>query len=433
MKSLFSGFYTPTEEEFKQLWNECTFVFDANALLNLYRYSKESRDLLFLVMELIKDRMWIPHQIALEYHKHMLDEIHNQKIAYSNISNQVKSAVTTIEAYLKDLRHSNIMIEKISGILNDAYDKIEQELDSQKSSQPDLDRIRDKIDLIFDNKIGQEYTQEKLDEIYKQGAYRYENDIPPGHKDKGKGTNSTVNNGLKYIDKYGDLIFWLQILDKSKEKSVKSVILITDDKKEDWVYIIKGERKGPQPELVHEFMRETGGKRFYLYNTEQFLKYANRFLKFPDETLDTTEIDKAIENVKTTKELLNELQGATVVDVDIYKKEKYRQRKLTLFGYMAILRVNEEVSPQLLATIFISDLTKLTGGDFVTLNVFSNEKDEIVVHFRSSEILDEDIVEKVNKTLTSNQLLLSNNVFRVLKLFPTDNKTQNFLNIQDLE
>lgn len=80
MKAVFSGYYSPTEEEFEQLWSECLFVFDTNTLLNLYRYSKESRELLFKVMETIVDRIWIPHQVALEYHKHMLVEINNQKM-----------------------------------------------------------------------------------------------------------------------------------------------------------------------------------------------------------------------------------------------------------------------------------------------------------------------------------------------------------------
>jgi len=33
MKKLVPGYYQPTDEEFKRLWNECMFVFDASMLL----------------------------------------------------------------------------------------------------------------------------------------------------------------------------------------------------------------------------------------------------------------------------------------------------------------------------------------------------------------------------------------------------------------
>ena len=31
-------YYRPTESEFKKLWKDCVFAFDANTLLNVYRY-----------------------------------------------------------------------------------------------------------------------------------------------------------------------------------------------------------------------------------------------------------------------------------------------------------------------------------------------------------------------------------------------------------
>ena len=38
MKSQMIGFYRPSEDEFKEIWDKATFVLDANVLLNLYRY-----------------------------------------------------------------------------------------------------------------------------------------------------------------------------------------------------------------------------------------------------------------------------------------------------------------------------------------------------------------------------------------------------------
>ncbi len=67
MRGTFFGYYRPSEIELETLWKNCLFVFDANLLLNLYRYSKEASDDLLRVLQSISGRLWIPHQVALEY------------------------------------------------------------------------------------------------------------------------------------------------------------------------------------------------------------------------------------------------------------------------------------------------------------------------------------------------------------------------------
>jgi len=69
MKKTFPGYYCLTEEEFSVLWNTCLFVLDANVLLNLYSYSQETSNELIGILKQISDRLWIPHQAALEYQK----------------------------------------------------------------------------------------------------------------------------------------------------------------------------------------------------------------------------------------------------------------------------------------------------------------------------------------------------------------------------
>ena len=62
MKSIFIGHFRPTQNEFSELWNTCTFAVDANVLLNLYRYSSATRQELENAIGTIKERVFIPHQ-----------------------------------------------------------------------------------------------------------------------------------------------------------------------------------------------------------------------------------------------------------------------------------------------------------------------------------------------------------------------------------
>lgn len=43
MRTMFPGHFRPNEEDFQALWADCMFAVDANVLLNLYRYSPDTR------------------------------------------------------------------------------------------------------------------------------------------------------------------------------------------------------------------------------------------------------------------------------------------------------------------------------------------------------------------------------------------------------
>jgi hypothetical protein len=72
----FEGYFRPDDEYFRRIWRNATFAFDANALLKLYRYSDETRQQFFSVLDLIGDRVWLPHQVAFEFHSNRNSVIH---------------------------------------------------------------------------------------------------------------------------------------------------------------------------------------------------------------------------------------------------------------------------------------------------------------------------------------------------------------------
>lgn len=405
MKSLFSGYYSLTEEEFKKLWGECTFVFDTNTLLNLYRYDKKTRDLLLEVMELIEDRIWIPYQIALEYHKNMLREIITQNDTYQEITKEVRNGVEQLKNKVNSFqRHSNINVDAILTMIDDMQRNIEKELKEKEESKPDLNVITQKISSLLENKIGEEYTQDKLDEICKDGLRRYENEIPPGYKDnKDKDKKKTINNGLIYENKFGDLIFWHQILDVSKKEEIKSVILVTDDVKEDWVTEIKGKKQGPRPELIEEFKNESGGKSFYLYNTVQFLKFAKRFLKLPNETLDNVKIDQAIENVESTIARSHASSKMKWAKFDKDKRVIYEEIKKNglTSNYIATLQSSQFIDKIYVINNFIDDIRQLEGVIVKVKNVdktiYQDNRKVFKVEFSAPVLFSKSIVEDLKE------------------------------------
>jgi predicted RNA-binding Zn ribbon-like protein len=292
MKDLFRGYYQLDSDEFKQLWAECTFVFDANVLLNLYRYQTSTRDALFEAMENVKERVWIPFQVGMEFQINRLKVIADQHKRFGDVRRSVNRAVDGLRKELEGLqlkkRHSYIDPDKLIEGMQELRDDFLKELTSleKKSLQlSDIDEIRERIDKLFEGRMGDPPSnQRELADLFEVGEARFERRMPPGFEDGTKEDGEEPQfycGGLNYIRKFGDLVVWEQMKQFASDGKVESLIFVTDDKKSDWWRKTGSSRKkvfGPRPELIEEILIEAKVQRFYIYDTEGFLTYAKREL-----------------------------------------------------------------------------------------------------------------------------------------------------------
>ena len=261
MKQSFHGYYKPTDEEFNAIWNEAIIVLDANFLLNLYTYSMmTSQEILALLGE-FDERLWVPHQVALEYQENRHGIILKESKQYTDIA---KSLETVGMALRARKRHPYITSE-LAAKYEELETEIKKELKEGEGKYRELitaDSICEKITELFDGKVGPPMTEEVLERIYKDGETRYDKKIPPGFSDAQKPSP----------DKYGDLILWYQLIEHAKT-SKRPVILVTDDLKRDWWAFTGDRRIGPRPELRHEFKSKTGYS-IYIYSSDAFIEIA---------------------------------------------------------------------------------------------------------------------------------------------------------------
>jgi hypothetical protein len=289
MKEMFKGFYSPEKKDFTEMWTEGVFIFDTNVLLNLYRYPESVRTDFAKVIEKLQGRVWLPFHVALEFQRNRNVEISNQKTRFKDVEKIVDTAYTSTKKDLDNLylkkRHSKIDPDPFLNELNKLVTKFKEQLVELQSEQPSItekDSIRELIDKLFNNKVGSPPSSQKdIDEIIKEGEKRYKALIPPGYKDASKGSESFTYGGVTYPNKFGDLIVWKQIIEHAKENSIKNVILVTDDNKEDWWWFCKegaNKKLGPRPELISEITAEADVSNFYLYNSERFLQFSADYL-----------------------------------------------------------------------------------------------------------------------------------------------------------
>src|SRR5690242_2363645 len=93
MQDLFPGFYQRTKEELSNLWHEGIFVFDTNMLLHVYEYSSTTRERFFETLSKLKERIWIPYQVAFEYQRQRMRVIIKQKESYKSASKHLDKAL----------------------------------------------------------------------------------------------------------------------------------------------------------------------------------------------------------------------------------------------------------------------------------------------------------------------------------------------------
>ncbi|HDR7641220.1 TPA: DUF4935 domain-containing protein, partial [Bacillus wiedmannii] len=302
-KNAFPEFYKYNQEEFKDIFNNCYFVIDTNVLLNLYRYSESTVNDLLEILERISDRLWMPYQVGVEYHFNRVNVILEQQVAYDNICQKIDSQAAELITKFKkglDNRHPKIHADTIAHKMRDSFDEIITGLKQDKGQHPNLlseDRIRDSLNELYDSKIGDPYTQDQLDKIYAEGIERYKKKIPPGFEDEQDKKDRTKEyDGIVYLDKFGDLVVWKQIIEKAKNDQ-KPIIFVTDDVKPDWWQIEKGRTIGPRVELLNEFRRETDVS-FYMYKSEQFINQIQLHLSGEVNENAIKEIEDLRENSK---------------------------------------------------------------------------------------------------------------------------------------
>ena len=82
MKKQFAEYYELPEERIKEIWENSLIVFDTNVLLNLYRYNEDARTEFINVIKFYKERLWIPYQVGLEFHRLRSDIIKGQDLSF---------------------------------------------------------------------------------------------------------------------------------------------------------------------------------------------------------------------------------------------------------------------------------------------------------------------------------------------------------------
>jgi hypothetical protein len=268
VRQTFKQYHKPTAAEFEALWQEAWIVFDASAILGLYRDSAHVVDEALKVIDAAKARLWLPYQVGLEYQTNRANVESDLFRAHNIIRKEIETKITDMLALSATNRHP-FLSDAISKRV-ETFSKNVNKLLGRAAEASDASRLRDRIktvrnqiDAAFET-IGAPLTAAETDAIFAEGKRRYERRVPPGFADKAKDSSE--------IAQYGDLILWKQMIAHAKSTG-RSIIFVTNDRKEDWWWFARGSILGPLPQLRSEF-EEQSGQQYYSYSMEEFIKHA---------------------------------------------------------------------------------------------------------------------------------------------------------------
>ena len=263
MKSKFPAYHRIHRDDLLERFDDCIFMFDACALLDIYRMKKEVTDDVFKVMEHLKDQIRIPYHVAEEY----FDNIH--EVLNKQISN-IRSSRADFNKFIQSLeakRSQPYISKKTTDLLGKLKLQVEKDFKQQEEyvkEQLIHGEYQNRMNDLLEGKVLEPFTKEEIAEIEKEGEQRRENKIPPGYKDANKSSN-----------RCGDLINWKEILRFAKE-SGKCIVLVSSEQKEDWVLREQGCIICLRYELLAEFYEAVGNHEqlIHFLSLDLFLELA---------------------------------------------------------------------------------------------------------------------------------------------------------------
>jgi hypothetical protein len=278
------------------------------------------------------------------------DELIRLKRTQKTITNQIENL---------DLQNRHTVINPDEFIPGNFWDepikRIEELLEKLKSFQDQQITREIGIDIqkqvleIFDNKIGECFSKVELEKIYSEGFKRYEAKIPPGYKDINKIDPETkidlfkLFEDKKIISKYGDLIIWKEIIKKAKNDNLEYLLLITDDKKEDWFFTDGNSITSPRTELLNEIYYEVPTlKAFHATTSRLFLRYIKDILKIDVDESSIKDSglsffdpinNRFIENTSFVSELIEQAIQSVSPELVLLPIETEKKYPMTLMAY----------------------------------------------------------------------------------------------------
>ncbi|WP_049743264.1 PIN domain-containing protein [Mycolicibacterium goodii] len=284
MKSVLPEWYAHDDDTLRKILKSGTIAVDTNALLDLYRVGKPQRTEILGVLKAVRERLFVPYQVALEFHRNRLNVVRDTGVIYDKLASEFALKQELVDR-IKDPRLKK-EVRKLSDEVSDRFKQgltaLRTEhtltLEVAKKSDPVLDELDS---LLEASTVGARPKDDVLKERRTTAMQRITDKMPPGFADAKDKEDPT-----------GDYLIWAELLDYARDHARPLLFVSNDDTKGDWYRPkISGLSLGPLPELVAEMGTVLPDHPYHQTNLASFLTLAKRHLglSVEDETIDSVQ------------------------------------------------------------------------------------------------------------------------------------------------
>jgi rRNA-processing protein FCF1 len=278
-------YLVPSEQAIGDIFANGLVVVDSNVLLDMYRFTSTAGDELYRSLEKVGDRLWIPHQVRLEFHRNRVMVMAGREEAYQEVIRSITDFQAAQDQVLQKVRElaNRVLLsesdrDNLLGLLSVGLERTKDRIMELRADHGIADSFADdsvlrRLQVLFQDRTGVPLDADELEKVQAEGIRRVNAGEPPGYKDKDKG------------DPTGDYLVWYQILKEAASRR-SPVVFVTRDAKDDWFLRVKGHTVSARPELLKE-AKDVAGVAVVFMQTQSFLFNARRYLnsEVSEETL----------------------------------------------------------------------------------------------------------------------------------------------------
>lgn len=332
LRDQFQHFYQPDDDEVVKAIETGIVTPDTNVLLALYRLQPDTRDQWFGALAALGDRLWVPHQVATEFHRRRLDVIKEKERSFKGTEGELNALFKSLRAKMEQFGTSIGLdkehIQRIAEGITSLQTNLATEVNAAKKANDvrylgtntdKSDKVFERLDDLLGDRIGHAMSPAQLAEAQAEALRRVGLEIPPGYEDAGK------------VNPSGDYLVFRQVMDHAREHKLP-VVLVTDDVKGDWYRQQPDIDFGARAELREEMMLEAGVP-LVIMTTKTFLEHANTHL---GAAVSPETVEQAKELPRTA---WNELRGRTAALLTLALTDEDRSRMQDSASRMAALYI----------------------------------------------------------------------------------------------
>lgn len=180
MRNAFRGYYRATGEELKAIWGTGDLILDTNALLNLFRYTKETREVFLGVLAERRASLWIPHEVGVEFHRNRRRVVFEQGEPFDKLDAVIRATREDVDKILAGYRnkeHPSLDDGAISAVWATALGSVEKEMTAARERHREyggvVGNLFETVADLYEGKVGDPYADGRLSELHVEADARY--------------------------------------------------------------------------------------------------------------------------------------------------------------------------------------------------------------------------------------------------------------------